>query len=114
VPRSRDEARGAARIGACRIWLLVFATLFATGAQAAKFTSAEQTHIEEPRPADVPSDTTMEAAGAIIGAIELHVGQIFDERDPRENSGLYHLANQLPVRTKQATIRAQLLVSARR
>jgi hypothetical protein len=106
VPRSRDATTGAAWIGACRIWLLVFATLIASGAQAAKLTSAEQTQIEEPRPADVPSDAMMEAAGALIGAIELQVGQIFDERDPRENSGLYHLANQLHVRTKRATIRA--------
>ena len=87
----------------------MLATLFASGAQAAKFTSAEPTQIEEPRPADVPSDATMQAAGAIIGAIELQVGQIFDAHDPRENSGLYHLANQLHVRTKQSTIRAQLL-----
>ena len=57
--------------------------------------------IESWRPADVPSDAMMEAAGAIIGTIELQVGQIFDAHDPRENSGLYHLANQLHVRTKQ-------------
>ncbi len=51
----------------------------------------------------------LEAQGAMIGKIELDVRQIFDERDPRENSGLYHLADQLHVRTRQSTIRAQLL-----
>lgn len=90
-------------------WFLVLAAVLASVAQAAKLTSTEQTQIEEPRPADLPSDKTMEAQGAIIGAIELDVRQIFDERDPRENSGLYHLANQLHIRTKQSTIRAQLL-----
>jgi hypothetical protein len=44
------------------------------------------------------------AQSAINGAIELDVRQILDERDPRENSGLYHLADQL-LRTKRSTIR---------
>ena len=89
--------------------LIVFAVLCANGAQAAKFTSTERTSIQEPRPADVPSDEALEAQGAIIGKIELDVRQIFDEHDPRENSGLYHLADQLHIRTRQSTIRAQLL-----
>jgi len=87
----------------------VFATLLASGAQAAKLTSTEHTQIEEPRPPDVPGDETLEAQGAVIDKIELDVRQIFDEHDPRENSGLYHLADQLHVRTRQSTIRAQLL-----
>jgi outer membrane protein assembly factor BamA len=89
--------------------MVAFAALFASGAKAAKLSSTERTKIEEPRPADVPSDEVLEAQGAIIGKIELDVRQIFDERDPRENSGLYHLADQLHVRTKQSTISAQLL-----
>jgi hypothetical protein len=66
------------------------AALFASSAGAAKLTSAERTEIQEPRPADVPSDEVLEAQGASIGRIELDVRQIFDERDARENSGLYH------------------------
>jgi outer membrane protein assembly factor BamA len=89
--------------------LAIFAALSAGGAIAAKFNSTERTQLQEPRPADVPSDEVLEAQGAIIGKIELDVRQIFDERDPRENSGLYHLADQLHVRTRQSTIRAQLL-----
>jgi len=87
----------------------IFAGLLAGGAHAAKFNSTERTQIQEPRPPDVPSDRVLEAQGAIIGKVELDVRQIFDERDPRENSGLYHLADQLHVRTRQSTIRAQLL-----
>jgi outer membrane protein assembly factor BamA len=87
----------------------VFATLLAGGAQAAKLTSTERTQIQEPRPQDVPSDETLEAQGAVIGKIELDMRNIFDEHDPRENSGLYHLADQLHARTRQSAIRAQLL-----
>ncbi len=94
------------RGGTC---LVLFAVFCANGVEAAKLTSTERTQIQEPRPADVPSDEILEAQGAIIGKIELDVRQIFDEHDPRENSGLYHLADQLHVRTKQSTIRAQLL-----
>lgn len=97
---------GILRGNAC---LVVFAVLCASGAEAAKFTSTERTQIQEPRPADVPSDQVLEAQGAVIGTIELDVRQIFDEHDSRENSGLYRLADQLHVRTKQSTIRAQLL-----
>jgi outer membrane protein assembly factor BamA len=82
---------------------------FASGAQGAKINSTERTQIQEARPADVPSDKILEAQGAIVGKIELDVRQIFDQQDARENSGLYHFADQLHVRTKQSTIRAQLL-----
>ena len=98
------------RIEAQDLCAILFLTIvFATGAEAAKLTSTERTQIQEPRPADVPSDEVLEAQGAVIGTIELEVRQIFDERDQRENSGLYHLADQLHARTKQSTIRAQLL-----
>lgn len=108
--RCADAPGSWIRIGALRAGALaIFAALLAGGAHAAKFNSTERTQIQEPRPADVPSDEVMEAQGAIIGKIELDVRQIFDERDPRENSGLYHLADQLHVRTRQSAIRAQLL-----
>lgn len=89
--------------------MIAFAALPAGRAEAAKLTSTERTQIQQPRPANVPSDQILEAQGAVIGVIELDVRQIFDEHDPRENSGLYHVADQLHARTKQSTIRAQLL-----
>jgi len=108
--RCVDASGSWIRIEALRVGALtIFAALLAGGAHAAKFTSTERTQIQEPRPPDVPSDKVLEAQGATIGKIELDVRQIFDERDPRENSGLYHLADQLHVRTRQSTIRAQLL-----
>ena len=108
--RCADAAGSWIRIEALRAGVLaIFAALLAGGAHAAKFNSTERTQIQERRPPDVPSDEVLEVQGAIIGKIELDVRQIFDERDPRENSGLYHLADQLHVRTRQSAIRAQLL-----
>jgi hemolysin activation/secretion protein len=78
-------------------------------AEAAKLTDKQRTQIEEPRPAGLPSDAELEAAGAVIGKIDIDIRNIFDERDPRENGGLYRLADRLHIRTKPATIRAQLL-----
>ena len=96
--------------GVCRV--LAFAALAAASADpssAAKLTDKEHTHIGEPRPADVPDDATLEAAGAVIGTIDIDIRNIFDERDPRESNGLYRLADRLHIRTKRSTIQAQLL-----
>jgi outer membrane protein assembly factor BamA len=60
----------------------------------------------------VPSDAALEAAGAIVGRIDIEVRNIFDESDARESNGLYRLANHLHVRTKPSTIRAQLLFAS--
>jgi hypothetical protein len=79
---------------------------------AAKLTDKEHTRIEEPRPADVPSDAALEAAGAVIGKVEIATRNIFDESDSRESNGLYRLANDLHIRTKHATIQAQLLFAS--
>ena len=54
----------------------------------------------------------MEAAGAVIGKIDIDIRNIFDESDPRENNGLFRLANHLHIRTKRSTIRAQLLFAS--
>jgi hypothetical protein len=79
---------------------------------AAKLTDKEHTRIEEPRPAGVPSDAALEAAGAVIGKVEIATRNIFDESDSRESNGLFRLANDLHIRTKHATIQAQLLFAS--
>jgi outer membrane protein assembly factor BamA len=97
----------------CR--LLGFAVLAAAISEpglAAKFTDKEHTRIEEPRPADVPSDSELEAAGAIIGKVDLDIRNIFDQTDPREANGLFRLANRLHIRTKRSSIQAQLLFAS--
>jgi outer membrane protein assembly factor BamA len=95
--------------------LLAFTVLAATVSEpalGAKITDKEHTRIEEPRPADVPSDAELEAAGAVIGKIDIDIRNIFDESDPREKNGLFRLANHLHIRTKRATIKAQLLFAS--
>src|SRR5579871_5758255 len=57
----------------------------------------------------LPSDAKLEAAGARIGTIEIHIKQIFDLDDPRENNWLFSAADHVHVLTRQSTIRAQLL-----
>jgi hypothetical protein len=94
--------------GGCLIACAVFFAVV-PGAHAAKLTDKEHTRIDFPRPAGVPDDAQLEAQGAVIGHIEIETRNIFDERDERENNGLYKLANRLHVRTKPSTIRAQLL-----
>ena len=97
----------------CRILLVaVLAAAPTTPSVAAKLTDKEHTRIEESRPADVPDDATLEAAGAVIGTIDIDIRNIFDRSDPRESNGLYHLANKLHIRTKHSTIRAQLLFAS--
>jgi outer membrane protein assembly factor BamA len=86
-----------------------FAAAMSNVGFAAKLTDKEHTRIEVSRPAGVPDDATLEAAGAVIGAIDIDVRDIFDSHDPRESNGIYHLANKLHIRTKRSTIRAQLL-----
>jgi hypothetical protein len=95
--------------------LLVFTVLTAAIADpssAAKLTDKEHTSIEEPRPADLPSDKELEAAGAVIGSVDIDIRNIFDQSDPRERNGLFRLANHLHLRTKRSTIKAQLLFAS--
>ncbi len=79
---------------------------------AARLTDLEHTSIGEPRAANLPSDSTLEANGAVIGSIEIDARNIFNTGDARENNGLFRLANELHIRTKHATIRAQLLFAS--
>ena len=79
---------------------------------AAKLTDQQHTSIEEPRPADLPSDQALEAAGAVIGTVDIDIRNIFDQNDPRESNGLFRLANHLHIRTKHATVQAQLLFAS--
>jgi hypothetical protein len=95
--------------------LIAFTLITAAIAQsgfAAKLTDQEHTSIEEPRPADLPSDAALEAAGAVIGTVDIDIRNIFDQSDPRENNGLFKLANHLHIRTKHATVQAQLLFAS--
>jgi hypothetical protein len=94
----------------CLAWgLLLAGSGYPEHVGAAKLTDKQRTEIAEPRPPGLPTDAELEAAGAVIGKVEIDIRNIFDESDPRENRGLYRLADRLHIRTKPAAIRAQLL-----
>jgi len=57
----------------------------------------------------LPSDAELEGSHARIGAIEIHILQIFDLEDPQDNNWLFRTADHLHVLTRESTIRAQLL-----
>lgn len=78
----------------------------------ARLTDLEHTSIEEPRAENLPSDSSLEANSAVIGSIEIDARNIFNTGDAREDNGLFRLANDLHIRTKHATIRAQLLFAS--
>lgn len=61
------------------------------------------------RPADLPSDAALQAAGAVIGEIRIRANPIFDTTRPEEDAELFRLANKLHIRTRQDTIATQLL-----
>ncbi|MGH8257328.1 MAG: BamA/TamA family outer membrane protein, partial [Steroidobacteraceae bacterium] len=59
--------------------------------------------------APLPSDAQLEAAGARIGKIEIHIVQIFDLANPADNNWVFRLADRLHVPTRPSVVRAQLL-----
>jgi hypothetical protein len=75
----------------------------------------QETAFHEPRYAPpeqmpgVPSDSELEASDAVIGKILIDNQNIFDLRDPKDDTKLFRLANRLHKRTRAGTIRAQLL-----
>ncbi len=65
----------------------------------------------EPLPdlASVPDDATLEASGAVIGAIRLRIGNIFDPTLPGEDNTIFQAANYVHIRTREPVIRRRLL-----
>ncbi|MEZ5498098.1 MAG: hypothetical protein R3E77_01575 [Steroidobacteraceae bacterium] len=61
------------------------------------------------RPASVPDDAALVAAGARIGKVTVRALNIFDTKRPEENTKLFRLANRLHIRTRDHTVAVQLL-----
>jgi outer membrane protein assembly factor BamA len=57
----------------------------------------------------LPDDAALEAAGAVIGAIEVRNVDIFDTSLPEEDRWAFRAANKLHVKTREKTIRALVL-----
>ncbi len=65
-----------------------------------------------PPAAAVPGAAELESRHARIGTVEVSVRNIFDTSDPREDYWLYRAADALHIRTRQATVRRQLLFAS--
>jgi hypothetical protein len=68
------------------------------------------TRLQDLRPPGIPTDSELEASGARIGEVRVEPRTIFDTEDPQENTPLFHLADRLHIRTRESTIRDQLLI----
>jgi outer membrane protein assembly factor BamA len=60
-------------------------------------------------PMPIPSSQELEARGAVIGRIDIAVGDVFDPSIEGEDGWLYTTANKLHMNTKPFVIREQLL-----
>ena len=60
-------------------------------------------------PAGIPTGPELEAAGAVIGKIEIVIGDIFDPSIPGESAWVYRTANRLHINTRPKVVRSQLL-----
>lgn len=99
-PPLRSPQRPPGRVGLLRIAGFALAILgFVETAQA-----------QEPAVLlPIPTSAELEERGAVIGTILFANQDIFDEGDPRENNAIYRLANDLHIKTRESTLRAQLL-----
>lgn len=65
--------------------------------------------VPPPETPGIPSDQELEASGALVGDILIDNQNIFNLDDPKDNIGLFRLADRLHPRTRANVIRAQLL-----
>jgi hypothetical protein len=84
-------------------WLFLALTLLAQASGAA------QSDLVREWPATIPQGPELEAAGAVIGRIEVIPGDIFDPSIPSESGWLYRTANKLHINTRPKILADQLL-----
>ncbi|HEX6851463.1 MAG TPA: POTRA domain-containing protein [Candidatus Polarisedimenticolaceae bacterium] len=61
------------------------------------------------RPASVPDDDTLVAAGAVVGEVRVTTLDIFDPSKPGEDRAIFRAANKVHPRTRPNTVRRLLL-----
>ncbi|HEX4388897.1 MAG TPA: hypothetical protein VH109_09750 [Steroidobacteraceae bacterium] len=57
----------------------------------------------------IPSDAELVKNGAVIGTVEIDNQNIFNLQDPKDNNGVFRLADKLHVTTRPRVVRNQLL-----
>jgi len=95
-----------------RSWLallLLLPSLLGGTVQAAGAAARAGPDLPHEWPSGLPSGSELEAAGAVIGDIQVVVGDIFDPSIPGESGWLYRTANRLHINTRDKVIRNQLL-----
>src|ERR1700739_720373 len=65
--------------------------------------------VPPPETPGIPSDAELEASKAVVGEILIDNQNIFNLEDPKDNYGLFRLANRLHPKTRARVIRDQLL-----
>jgi hypothetical protein len=65
--------------------------------------------LEKPRPAEVPDDAALVAAGARIGEVRFQRLNLFDTRLPEEDRLLFRWANKLHLLTRESVVASHLL-----
>jgi hypothetical protein len=78
-------------------------------ALATQVSWATQVDLVREWPAGIPPGPELEAAGAVIGTIDVIAGDIFDPSIPGEGGWLYNTANKLHMNTRDSVLRDQLL-----
>jgi hypothetical protein len=88
-----------------------FAPCFLLAALAAQESFAQSVSVAPPvQPPFVALDATeLAERGAVIGAINLRLDDIFDENDPREDKVLYRWANKIHITTRPSVVESILL-----
>jgi hypothetical protein len=71
--------------------------------------AADASDLSATWPESIPAGAELEAAGAIIGTIQIVNGDVFDNSLRSESGWLYRTANRLHINTRHTVIRRQLL-----
>jgi hypothetical protein len=105
-------ATGASRIGMCAANSaeVPSQSTASTSDDAPPASKPSRSHRSSPaQPPGVPPDAQLEASGAVIGNVVIDNENIFNLDDPKEDKGLFRLADHLHYRTRASVIRHQLL-----
>ena len=68
--------------------------------------------IGEERAENLPSIDELERQGAVVGHIDIDIGNVFATELPEENKSLFRLANRLHITTRPDIVRQQLLFAS--
>ena len=95
-------------LGGCRVLLTLLCAVWLPMATAQSFGDAAADTAADGEPA-TSFEAELEQRGAVIGAVNVTVENVFNLNDPAENKPLYRLANRIHVTTRESVVRSILL-----